>query len=195
MDDKKKLVIVIAALAVLLVVSVAVYDNYKDRVDPATGTVVTGDSQAMGEASAAVNTLSPAPDFTMQDASGKSVKLSDFKGKPVVLNIWTSWCSYCKAEMPYFESAYKQYGDKVQFVMLNPVKSERSADGGKNFIKSSGYTFPVFYETGGKVLSQYGLRGFPSTIFIDAQGNLVSKNVGAITQAKLNAGIQSLLGS
>ena len=195
MNDKKKLVIVIAALAAVLVVSVAIYDAYKDRVDPATGAVVSGDSQAMGEVSAAVSELSPAPDFTMEDASGKSVKLSDFKGKPVVLNFWTSWCSYCKSEMPYFESAYKQYGDKVQFIMLNPVKSERSSDGGRNFIKGADYTFPVFYETGGKALSQYGLRGFPATMFIDAQGNLVTKNVGAITQAKLNESIQALLGS
>ena len=195
MNDKKKLVVVIAALAVLLVVSVAIYDAYKDRVDPATGTVI-GDSQAMGEVStAAANNQSPAPDFTMEDASGKSVKLSDFKGKPVVLNFWTSWCSYCKEEMPYFESAYKEYGDKVQFIMLNPVKSERSSNGGKDFIKTAGYTFPVFYETEGKAVSQYGLRGFPATMFIDAQGSLVSKNVGAITQNKLDENIQALLGS
>ena len=78
--------------------------------------------------------------------------------------------------------------------MLNPVKPERSSDGGKNFIQSSGYTFPVFYETEGKAVTQYGLRGFPATVFIDAQGNIVSRNVGAITQEKLNENLKALLG-
>ena len=56
------------------------------------------------------------------------MKLSDFKGKPVVLNFWTSWCSYCKSEMPYFESAYKQYGDKVQFIMGAHVAQSDDSD-------------------------------------------------------------------
>ncbi|MEA4932402.1 MAG: TlpA disulfide reductase family protein [Lawsonibacter sp.] len=195
MNNKKRLAVAIVALVVIVATSVAVYNVYKDKIDPVTGTI----SETLAEASdvsiseqAMATTV--APDFTMQDANGKTVKLSDFKGTPVVLNVWTSWCKYCKAEMPYFESAYKQYGDQVQFIMLNAVKSERSSDGGKNFIKESGYTFPVFYETAGTATTLYGLRGFPATIFIDASGNIVEKNIGAISQAKLNEMIQSLLG-
>jgi thiol-disulfide isomerase/thioredoxin len=156
----------------------------------------------MAEVSTASNTdtqdvaamQSQAPDFTMQDASGKTVKLSDLKGTPVVLNFWTSWCSYCKEEMPYFESAYKQYGDKVKFVMLNVTRSERNSDDGKNFVKDSGYTFPAFYETEGKAMTLYGLRGFPATMFIDANGNIVKKNIGAISEGDLNNNIKALLG-
>lgn len=197
MDNKKVLAVSIVALVVVIAASVAVYNVYVDRVDPATG-AVTDASQTMAEVSGEsfseqTFAATAAQDFTMQDASGKAVKLSDFKGTPVVLNFWTSWCSYCKSEMPYFESAYKQYGDQVQFIMLNPVKSERSSDGGKTFIKESGYTFPVFYETEGKAITLYGLRGFPATVFIDADGNVVDKNLGAISQAKLNEMIQSLL--
>lgn len=190
MNNKKVLAVSILALVVVIAASVAVYNVYVDRVDPATG-AITDASETMAEVEAFAATA--AQDFTMQDASGKTVKLSDFKGTPVVLNFWTSWCSYCRTEMPYFESAYKQYGEQVQFIMLNPVKSERSRDGGKTFIKESGYTFPVFYETEGKAITSYGLRGFPATFFIDASGNVVDKNLGAISQAKLNEMIQSLL--
>lgn len=190
MNNKKVLAVSIIALVVVIAASMAVYNVYVDKVDPTTG-AITDASQTMAEVQTFAATA--AQDFTMQDASGKTVKLSDFKGTPVVLNFWTSWCSYCRSEMPYFESAYKQYGDQVQFIMLNPVKSERSSNGGKTFIQESGYTFPVFYETEGKAITSYGLRGFPATIFIDANGNIVDKNLGAISQAKLNEIIQTLL--
>lgn len=205
MNDKRKLALIIAVLLVTIAVSFAVYSVYRDKVDPMTGEISNAsyllrkvaiepnpDAEAdQNQTMAAVS--SQAPDFTMQDAQGNQVTLSSLKGKPVVLNFWTSWCSYCKTEMPYFESAYKQYGDKVQFVMLNPVKSERSSDDGRNYIKNSGYTFPVFYETDGKALSLYGLRGFPATIFIDADGKITAKTIGAITQDKLNQSIGSLI--
>ncbi|MPM08227.1 Thiol-disulfide oxidoreductase ResA [bioreactor metagenome] len=190
MNNKKVLAVSIIALVVVIAASMAVYNVYVDKVDPTTG-AITDASQTMAEVQTFAATA--AQDFTMQDASGKTVKLSDFKGTPVVLNFWTSWCSYCRSEMPYFESAYKQYGDQVQFIMLNPVKSERSSNGGKTFIQESGYTFPVFYETEGKAITSYGLRGFPATIFIDANGNIVDKNLGAISQAKLNEMVQTLL--
>lgn len=205
MNDKRKFTLILAVLVLTIAISFAVYGVYKDRIDPETGRISNasyllrqiavqpspqGDDP--NETMAAV--ASQAPDFTMQDAAGNSVQLSSFQGKPVVLNFWTSWCSYCKTEMPYFESAYKQYGDQVQFVMLNPVKSERSSeDDGRNFIRNAGYTFPVFYETEGKVINQYGLRGFPATIFIDADGKITAKTIGAITQDKLNQSIESLL--
>ena len=199
MNKRKNLAVAIVVLAALLATSVAVYNVYKDKVDPLTGAMSEA-SQALAEANdvsiSEQQTVATtvAPDFTMQDANGKTVKLSDFKGKPVVLNFWTSWCKYCKAEMPYFESAYKQYGNQVQFIMLNAAKSERTKDGGKTFIAESNYTFPVFYETEGKATTLYGLRGFPATIFIDANGNIIERNIGAISQAKLDERIKTLLG-
>lgn len=206
MNDKKKLAIFLVALVVLIAISAVVYNSYKDRVDPETGTV-SGEAPALAQesavsASASTSTglhprnlaASAAPDITMEDANGNEVKLSDFRGKPVILNFWTSWCDYCKSEMPIFESAYQQYGSQIQFVMLNAVQSERSSEDGRDFIQSSNYTFPVFYDTQGNAMTAYGLRGFPATVFIDAEGNIVSRNIGAINEEKLNENIQTLLG-
>ncbi|MBP3544577.1 MAG: TlpA family protein disulfide reductase, partial [Lachnospiraceae bacterium] len=61
----------------------------------------------------------PAPDFTVIDAEGNEVKLSDMRGKPVVVNFWASWCGPCKMEMPEFEEVYKELGDEVHFMMVN----------------------------------------------------------------------------
>lgn len=191
MNEKKRLGVVLISLVVVVALSVLLYSMYKDRIDPTTGKWAPTSSDA-AVTTAAMNQA--APDFTMEDAQGKEVKLSDFKGKPVVLNFWASSCSYCKAEMPYFESAYQEYGDNVQFVMLNVVESEQNANDGRNFIQGAAYTFPVYYETENKAMGLYGLRGLPTTVFIDADGKIVQKNIGAITEAKLANNIEALLG-
>ena len=85
--------------------------------------------------------------------------------------------------------AYKQYGDKVQFIMLNPVKSERAGEDGKNFIKQAGYTFPVFYETEGKVYRSVRTSGIPSHRLYRCRRKYVNKNVGAIAESKLSDNI------
>ena len=198
MTDKRKLAVTISVLLLTMIVSAAIYNTYKDRIDPSTGKL-TRTVQLKDQVP--VNSTEPetlgalaikALDFTMQDADGNDVKLSSFEGKPVVLNFWTSWCTYCKAEMPHFEEAYKQYGDQIQFIMLNAVKSEKNAEDGRNFIKNSGYTFPVFYDTDGKATTLYSIRGFPATIFIDKDGKIVERSLGELSREKLNENIQKL---
>ncbi len=191
MNEKKRLGIVLISLVVVVALSVLLYSMYKDQIDPVTGKWAPTSSDAT-VTTAAMDQA--APDFTMEDANGKTVKLSDFKGKPVVLNFWASSCGYCKAEMPYFESAFQEYGDKVQFVMLNVTGSEQNAGDGRTFIQNAPYTFPVYYETANKAMGLYGLRGLPTTVFIDADGKIVQKTIGAITEAKLENNLKALLG-
>lgn len=183
MYEKKNLAMVITALVVIIAASLIFYNVYKDRIDPTTGEITQTLAVSKSEAT----------DFIMQDANGEEVKLSDFEGTPVVLNFWTSWCSFCKSEMPYFESAFEEYGDKVDFIMLNVVQSERNSEDGREFIEESDYTFPVFYETEGEVTALYGLRGFPSTVFIDEDGNIVKRVFGEISEEELSENINTLI--
>ena len=131
-----------------------------------------------------------APDFEMVDKDGNAVSLSQFKNKAVVINYWASWCGPCKAEMPYFEQAYKDFED-VQFVMLNSTMDD-SKEAADEFIKDRGYTFPVFYDTTGQFAYLYGISSYPTTFFIDKQGQLYTYARGAMTKDTLYSNIEMI---
>ena len=116
---KKILLLVITLLSAVLVFAGGkmLYDRLTQVYDPQNITVT--EEQATLEESSASPTTVKAPDFTVLDASGNEVHLSDFVGKPVVLNFWASWCPPCKSEMPDFEAVYQACGNDVQFLMVN----------------------------------------------------------------------------
>ena len=136
-----------------------------------------------------------APDFTVTDAEGNAVKLSDFRGKGVVLNFWASWCGPCKSEMPHFQTAYEQYGEDVHFLMVNMSSAfGDSPEDANAILTENGYTFPVYYDTLTECAYGYGVTGIPMTFFIDKDGNLVSGKSGMISQADLERRIQTIIG-
>lgn len=123
----------------------------------------------------------PAPNFTVLDYNGNQVKLSDYIGKPIVLNFWATWCGYCQVEMPDFERARQENPD-VLFLMVNATDGEyETVDSAKAFIESNGYGFEVVFDTTGQAQNTYHVTGFPITYFIDEVGNLVAYARGAIS--------------
>ena len=131
-----------------------------------------------------------APDFTVYDRDGNEVKLSDFLGKPVVLNFWASWCGPCKMEMPDFDEIYLELGDEVQFLMINLTDgTSETVEGASGFIAQQGYSFPVFYDTSGMAATVYGVQSIPTTYFIDDEGYAITYAVGAISGDMLRQGI------
>lgn len=135
-----------------------------------------------------------APDFEMVDRDGNRIKLSDMRGKPVVLNFWASWCGPCKSEMPDFEEAYKEYGDDITFMIVNLTDGKNeTVDTAQAFIDSQGYTFPVYFDTDSNGAAAYGVSSIPVTYFIDAQGYLVAYGRGALNSETLKSGIDMLI--
>ena len=133
-----------------------------------------------------------APDFTVVDADGKEVKLSDFFGKPIVLNFWASWCHYCKEEMPDFDAAYKAHPE-VTFLMVNVTDGRsETVESARAYVRDGGFSFPVYYDTALDAASTYGASGLPMTVFIGADGNLVTYATGMLSADNLALGISMI---
>ena len=134
-----------------------------------------------------------APDFTVYNNQGNPVHLSDCIDTPVILNFWASWCSPCQSEMPDFEEAYQQYGDEIQFMMINLTDGDReTVESAQRFIDEAGYTFPVFFDTELSAAMAYGTNSIPATYFVNAEGNLVAYGIGPLNLEALETGIGML---
>ena len=145
--------------------------------------------QAEESAAAAV------PDFTIYTDEGDAVQLSDFAGRPVIVNFWASWCGPCQNEMPDFEQAYADYGDEIEFVMLNATYGRETMDSARSFLEESGYTFPVYYDTDADAAAAIGVTAFPTTLFIAPDGTLTAYAISMLDAETLQRGIDMLLDS
>lgn len=186
MKNKTKLCIAIVIAVAIFVGAIITYNALKDEYAPST----LADTNSSQSSSKNDDVDYSAPDFVVEDKDGNDVTLSSYFGKPIVLNLWASWCSPCKQEMPYFEEAYKS-NDDIQFMMVNMTASDTKSDA-KAFLKEEGYTFPVYYDIYGDAATKYSASSLPMTIFIDENGDLVTYAVGALNGEQLQEGIDLL---
>lgn len=126
-----------------------------------------------------------AENFTVLDSELREVELYDIIGKPVVLNFWATWCYYCRIEMPHFEAAAEKYKD-VAFMMINYTDGEsETVESAAAYITEEGYTFPVYYDTSLQAADTYGVKAFPTTVFIDGEGRVVKTYEGSLSADRL----------
>ena len=134
-----------------------------------------------------------APDFTVYDKDGNAVSLSDFIGKPTVVNFWASWCGPCQMEMPDFDKKYKELGEEIYFLMVNMTDgAQETLETAKKFVEESGYSFPVYYDTDVDAAMTYGVSSIPSTYFIDSEGHAIAWAQGMIDAETLQTGIDMI---
>ena len=138
------------------------------------------------------------PDFEMPlferyaEEYGPTFKVSENLGKPMVINFWASWCPPCQYEAPVLEAGWQEYGNEVLFVGVDTQDSGNEADA-RAFIENHGLTFPNGKDESSRIGIDYGLFGLPETFFIRADGTLLSKHSGAVTQAVLDEQVGALL--
>ena len=206
----KALTISAFALIGLLLVAILLYKNLSPNYAPeqlstlgtttqATEPTTTAPSSVPTESThpteeeAPATELPLAPDFTVYDLDGNAYKLSDFRGKPVVLNFWASWCGPCKMEMPDFNTAYGELGEDIHFLMVNMTDgSQETLDSASTFIEGTAYTFPVYYDTSYEAAIAYSVYSLPTTYFIDKDGFAIAQATGAIDADTLQRGIDMI---
>lgn len=119
-----------------------------------------------------------APDFSLQTLDGELVTLSEFRGQPVLVNMWASWCTPCKYEMPAIQGVYEEYRDQGFTVLAVNLTKKDVLSSVKSFVEEHGLTFPILLDQDGRVEEAYQLRGLPTSFFIDRDGIIQSVVIG-----------------
>jgi peroxiredoxin len=134
---------------------------------------------------------SRAPDFELVTLDGTTARLSDLRGKVVLLNFWATWCPPCKAEMPDQEALYREYGPSQDFLVVG-INYEEDAPPVGAFIRERGLTFPVWLDRKGEVAAKLGVRGLPVSFIIDREGLIRDAWNGQIAREAMLARLQAV---
>lgn len=190
----KKLTILSATLlsSTLILSACSSTSEKKEETNKQTTTSSTSENKAIH-----------AFDFTAMDKDGKTVKLSDFKGKKVYINMWASWCGPCMREIPELEKTYQKLKDNKDIVFLSMTspndaefKNQSPQDKGKDVIlnkaKELGVTYPVLFDVNDRFIINYAIRSFPTHIFINSDGTIGNRIAGAVTEESLTKEIEKL---
>ncbi|MGZ4789141.1 MAG: peroxiredoxin family protein [Terriglobales bacterium] len=177
--NRNNLVLVVVIVVVVVMVISAAHMNHSRR---ANGAAVRGDG---------VGTV--APDFTLTTLDGEQVKLSDYRGKAVLLNFWATWCGPCKVEIPWFMDLERQYG--AQGLVVLGVAMD---DDGKNSVSKFAKEMKIDYTVllgNDDVADQYGgVAGLPTTFYLDRNGKIVKKIEGLAGEGDIEDAIKAALG-
>lgn len=135
-----------------------------------------------------------APDFTLASLTGEEVRLSDFRGKRVILNFWAAWCPPCRAEMPHMQKYYEDFheDDNVVIVGVNVTATERHPDIVRSFVNENGITFPILLDEKREVTSEYEVVAYPTSFFIDEWGTIQSKIIGPMDREQMQKHVRNM---
>ena len=198
------------ALVVVLVFAVLLYRSLAGKYRPETPTSPTAAGSAASESSAAAETPDTpdatdtetpeepsgetAADFVVYDRDNNEVRLSEHFGKPLVVNFWASWCGPCCRELPAFDAAAKQYDEQIGFMMVNLTDGfSETVESVQGFLEENGYTFPVYFDTDEDAASAYSVYSIPLSVFIRADGTVMTSHVGAMDEETLQNYLTQLL--
>ncbi|MGH2602029.1 MAG: TlpA family protein disulfide reductase, partial [Dehalococcoidia bacterium] len=134
---------------------------------------------------------SPAPDFVLSTLDGREVRLSDYRGNVVLLNFWATWCGPCREEMPLFEAAQQEYSDRGLVVLAVNVGEGSSTV--RPFVERLALTYDIALDGNSSIARRYRARSFPTTYFIDRDGTVEGRRVGAYTRQILFGRLAQLL--
>jgi cytochrome c biogenesis protein CcmG/thiol:disulfide interchange protein DsbE len=132
-----------------------------------------------------------APDFNLpnlQDGKG-AINLAAYKGTPVLVNFWATWCTPCVQEMPLLEAAHSKWGSKVQFIGIDRQDYKPDAI---NFAAKAHVTYPLASDPNATLDGAYRLRGMPTSVFIDRDGRIIDEVTGPVTRSQLDDTLKAM---
>lgn len=188
MNQKFKLAAIAGLLAAIVAASALLYDFLSARY-AAPEPMQSVSQKTAGDERGQEAKKIKAPDFSVLDKDGNAARLSDFAGKPVVLNFWASWCPPCRSEMPEFDRVSREM-DGVVFLMVNMTDGARETEEkAKAYIAEQGFSLPVYFDARQEAAYAYGITSLPTTCFIDRDGYFVKGIRGMLSEAALRANI------
>jgi peroxiredoxin len=134
-----------------------------------------------------------APDFSLQAMDGKTYRLSELAGRPVLINYWATWCIPCKTELPILEKLHQEYLQKGVVIISVDAIEQDSTDKVQDLIDQFSMTFPVLLDQGGQFANLYQAMFFPTTVLVDASGVIREINLGDSTEAELRTSLEKIL--
>lgn len=185
MMSKKIVGLMIVAVLIGVMVVGIVKDNIEETSEfdnVALGSEVeflaTKEGLALGET---------APDFELETLEGETAKLSDYRGKKVILNFWTTWCPPCRAEMPHMQDYYDQKAkeDNVEILAVNLTTADHGMEKITSFVSEYGLAFPILLDAEGDMGAVYQAVTIPTSYILDTEGRVQNKFVGPMDQATI----------
>ncbi len=135
-----------------------------------------------------------APDFSLRSLDGDTVTLSELRGQPVLINLWTSWCAPCRAEMPAMQRIHEKYRERGFVILAVNATNQDSPNSAAAFVAEHGLTFPILLDVDGSVSEHYHLRSLPTSFFVNSQGIIKEVVIGGpMSEALLQTRVDNLL--
>lgn len=176
MEPRKRSTIIIILLIVICIVLAYFYLSYrKEKIQREREVEYEGLYPSLG-----IQRVDPpeeAEDFTLKTLKGGTVSLKDYRGRLIFLNFWATWCGPCRAEMPSMQRLWEEFKEE-DFVIL-AIDIQEKSKLVSSFMNERGLSFPVLLDEKGKVARSYGIRGIPTTFFLNPEGEIIGKAVGA----------------
>lgn len=173
---------ILAAVVTIASISLAIFSFAGAPDSPkAAG---AGFTDAIGGLEVAPSRGALAPDFTLINLAGEEVSLSDFRGQPIVINFWASWCGPCRLEMPAIQERYMKYKDDGLVILA--VNFDESVSVVKSFRDELDLTFTLLLDPGAIVQKLYRNRTYPTSFFVDVDGIIQWQHIGVMTEWQID---------
>lgn len=163
-------------------------EGAKEKSNSETEEVSSADEDVPGVDLSEVEEGKLAPDFELVTLDGETVKLSDYRGKKVILNLWATWCPPCRAEMPHMQNFYEKNKDKgIEIVAVNLTNMDNGKMQINKFVNDFGLTFDIPLDEDGDIGMQYQAFTIPTSYIIDTEGRIASKVVGPMDEPTMES--------